>query len=162
MDIVNGPLLSTFLLRCAVRTGNGKLYYAAMQDAMKIFYLNKNPNYIKICSFELYMIRAAPPAVKDFIFRNLFQPNLNHNDQNTAEGLDYKLEEWNKVIKQFVPSNPTYDDWIKLCSFAPTLKKLSDNQAEDYKFEHLLEYSEPRAPDYNNLYFRTTFNEHNT
>ena len=58
------------------------------------------------------------------------------------------MEEWNKVIKQFVPSNPTYDDWIKLCSFAPTLKKLSENQAEDYKFKHLLEYSEPRAPDY--------------
>ena len=47
------------------------------------------------------MINIAPHAVQEFIFQNLFQRNKNHNNQNTAQGIDYKLEEYNKLFKEF-------------------------------------------------------------
>ena len=98
--------------------------------------------------FELAMIQSAPEEVKDFVFKNLFQRNQNHNNTNTAQGIDYKLEEYNKLFKSFeVSASPSIDDWTKIASAAPQFKRLLENQAVDYDLDHGL-YSEPGAPDY--------------
>ena len=99
--LVNGPLLSTFLLRVDVRCNNGLLYHGAMSDCLSLLYHNKNSNYIRMLQFELYFIRNAPESVRHFLHQNLFQRNHNHNNQNTIEGIDYKLEEFNKLFKNF-------------------------------------------------------------
>ena len=91
-SLVNGPLLSTFLLRTGVRCSNAELYYGAIQDCLSLLYHNKNSNYIKMLHFELAMVQSAPIEIKEFIYRNIFQRNQNHNGQNTAQGIDYKLE----------------------------------------------------------------------
>ena len=91
-SLVNGPLLSTFMLHTGVRCGNAQLYYGAIQDCLSLLYHNKNSNYIKMLHFELAMIQSAPKEGKDFIFKNLFQRNQNHNNTNTAQGIDYKLK----------------------------------------------------------------------
>ena len=63
--------------------------------------------------FELYLLNKAPKQVQLFIFNNLFLKNKNYNNQNTAQGIDYKLEEYNKLFKQFeASSSPSIDDWI--------------------------------------------------
>ena len=99
--------------------------------------------------FELYPINKAPELVKKFIHQNLFQRNQNHNDQDTAQGIDYKLEEYNKLFKQFeISTSPSIEEWTRVASIAPKLKKLMENQAKDYNFEYGL-YSEPGAPNYN-------------
>ena len=86
--------------------------------------------------FELYLIRNAPESVRHFIHQNLFQRNHNHNNQNTAEGIDYKLEEFNKLFKNFeVPTAPTFDKWIRIASVAPKFKKIMEQQAKDYDIE---------------------------
>jgi hypothetical protein len=41
ISIVNGPLLSTFMLRTGVRCSNGELYYGAIQDCLSLLYHNK-------------------------------------------------------------------------------------------------------------------------
>ena len=88
-SLVNGPLLSTFLLRTGVRCSNAELYYGAIQDCLSLLYHNKNSNYIKMLHFELAMVQSAPIEIKEFIHRNIFQRNQNHNGPNTAQGIDY-------------------------------------------------------------------------
>ena len=141
--LVNGPLLSTFMLRVGVRCGNGLLYYGAISDCMSLLYHNKNTNYIRMLNFELFMINNAPDLVKEFILKNLFQRNKNNNGQNTAQGIDYKLEEYNKLFKQFeVSTAPSIDDWTKIASVAPQFKKIIEHQSQDYSIDYGL-YSEP-------------------
>ena len=43
--IVNGPLLSTFMLRVGTRCSNAALYYGAMSECLSLLYHNKNSNY---------------------------------------------------------------------------------------------------------------------
>ena len=75
--------------------------------------------------FELFMIQNSPKEVREFIFNNLFKRNKNHNNQNTAQGIDYKLEEYNKLFKQFeVSSSLSIEEWTKIASAAPKLKEL--------------------------------------
>ena len=94
----------------------------------------------------LYII--APESVRKFIHQNVFQRNQNHNDQDTAQGIDYKLEEYNKLFKNFeISTSPSIEEWTRVASIAPKLKTLMENQARDYNFEYGL-YSEPGAPDY--------------
>ena len=79
--------------------------------------------------FELFMINNVPEPVKQFVMSNLFQRNQNHNNQDTGQGIDYKLEEYNKLFKHFeVSSSPSIEEWTKVASGI---------------------YSEPGAPDYN-------------
>ena len=56
---------------------------------------------MRMLHFELAMIQTAPTEVKDFVYKNLFQRNQNHNNQKTGQGIDYKLEEYNKLFKNF-------------------------------------------------------------
>ena len=94
------------------------------------------------------MIQTAPTEVKDFVYKNLLQLNQNHNNQNTGHGIDYKLEEYNKLFKNFeVSLSPSIDDWTKIASAAPHFKKILENQSADYNLDYGL-YSEPGAPDY--------------
>ena len=147
-SLVNGPMLSTFMLRVGTRCSNGHLYYGAMSDCLSLLFHNKSSNYIRMLNFELYMVNNAPDVVKEFIFENLFQRNKNHNNQNTAQGIDYKLEEYNKLFKQFeVSSSPSIDDWTKIASAAPHFKKIIENQSNYYNIDYGF-YSEPGAPDY--------------
>ena len=99
--------------------------------------------------FELYLIQNAPEPVKQFILQHLFQRNQNHNNQNTAQGIDYKLEEYNKLFKQFeVSTAPSIEEWTKIASAAPQFKQIIEHQSRDYNIDYGL-YSEPGAPDYN-------------
>ena len=146
--LVNGPMLSTFLLRVGVRCNNGLLYYGAMSDCLSLLFHNKSSNYIRMLNFELHMINNAPDAVHEFILQNLFQRNKNHNNQNTAQGIDYKLEEFNKLFKEFeVSTAPSIEEWTKIASLAPQFKKIIENQSNDYSIDYGL-YSEPGAPNY--------------
>ena len=147
-SLVNGPLLSTFLLRAGVRCNNGPLYHGAMSDCLSVLYHNKHTNYIRMLQFELYLINHAPESIREFVHLNLFQRNRNHNNQNTAQGIDYKLEEYNKLFKQFESSSaPSIEEWTKIASVAPKLKTLMENQSKDYGIYYGF-YSEPGAPEY--------------
>ena len=124
------------------------VYDAQMANYTMVLYHNKNSNYIKMLHFELYMINKAPETVQLFIFNNLFQRNKNHNNQNTAQGIDYKLEEYNKLFKtfEFSPA-PSIDDWIRVASSANQFQCMLQNQSNDYELGYGI-YSEPGAPDY--------------
>ena len=99
-------------------------------------------------NFELYLLNKAPKQVQLFIFNNLFFKNKNHYNQNTAQGIDYKLEEYNKLFKQFeASSSPSIDDWIQIASAADKFKDILQSQSSDYNLDYGL-YSEPGAPDY--------------
>ena len=141
-------MLSTFMLRVGIRCSNAKLYYGAMEVCMSLLYRNKNNNYIRMLNFELSMINKAPKQVKSFIFVNIFQRNKNHKNQNTAQEIDYKLEECNTFSKQnYVSVNPSIDDWTRIASATPKFKYIVEHQSEDYNLD-LGIFSEPGAPDY--------------
>ena len=71
-EIVDGPLMSLFLMRAGMpacmRTGNGQLYYSGLEYASLFTFANGHKNYQLITTFELYLIRIAPPEVQNFIF----------------------------------------------------------------------------------------------
>jgi hypothetical protein len=116
------------MIRTGVRCSNGELYYGAIQDCLSLLYHNKNSNYIRMLHLELAMIQTAPTEVKDFFYKNLFQRNQNHDNKNTGQGIDYKLEEYNKLFKNFeVSVSPSIDDWTKIASAAPQFKKILEN-----------------------------------
>ena len=124
------------------------LYYGAMSDCLSLLYHAKHSNYIRMLHFELFMIQSAPEPVKNFVMKNLFQRNHNHNNQNTAQGIDYKLEEYNKLFKNFeVSTAPTIEEWTKIASAAPQFKEIIEHQAKDYGLNIGI-FSEPGAPDY--------------
>ena len=147
-QLVNGPLLSVFFLRCGVRCANGPLYYAAYERCSLWTFLNKNSNYQIISSFELYLIEVAPKEVKDFIYRMIFHRNKKTASwDSSSEGLDYRMEERNKVIKQTLQNdNPTMDDWKRAASNVENMETILDNSRKDYKYN--VEASDAYAPKY--------------
>lgn len=145
---VNGPLLATLFLRCAVRTCNAEMYYAALDKSSLVCFLNNNINYESITTFELYLIRVAPKKVKDFIFRTIFHRIHKHTSSDcSAEGLDYRLEEINKKFKNnLFTDDPTYTDWIKAMSNASKMDDMINKANQDYGIRS--DAQEPNAPDY--------------
>ena len=63
-----------------------------------------------------------------------FQEKKKHCDSDScAEGLDYRLEEENKKYKQYLHVlNPTYADWLNVCSNTVQLDKMAEAMATDY------------------------------
>jgi hypothetical protein len=62
------------------------------------------------------LIQNAPEPVKQITLQHLFQRNQNHNNQNTAQGFHYKLEEYSKFE---VSTAPSLEEWAKIASAAP-------------------------------------------
>ena len=65
-----------------MRTGNGQLYYSGMEFAS---FANGHVNYQLITTFELYLIKVAPPEVREFIFKFLFWENKKQKNQVYVE-----------------------------------------------------------------------------
>ena len=117
-EILDGPLMSLFLMRAGMRTSNGRLYYSGLEYASLFTFPNGHKNYQLITTFELYLLKVAPPEVRDFIFTFLFYENRTHKDSDSCgEGLDYRLEEYNKKFKLYLHFLfPNFDYWITVCS----------------------------------------------
>ena len=147
-QLVNGPLLSVYFLRCGVRCSNGPLYYAAYERCSLWTFLNRNSNYQIISSFELYLIKVAPKEVKEFIYRMIFHRIKKHQTWDcSSEGLDYRMEEKNKLDKQTLQSdNPTIDDWKRAASNVKNMEVILENSRNDYRYNS--EANDPYAPQY--------------
>ena len=78
-----------------------------------------------------------------------FQEKKKHCDSDScAEGLDYRLEEENKNYKQYLHVlNPTYADWVKVCSNTVQLDKMAVAMAQDYGKDK--DAGPPSGTDYN-------------
>ena len=147
-QLVNGPLLSVYFPRCGVRCANAALYYAAYEKCSLWSFLNKNTNYQIISCFELYVIQVAPKKVNEFIYSMIFHRIKKHKSWDcSSEGLDYRMEEKNKVIKQALQSeNPTMEDWCRAASNVENMETILQNSRNDYSY--MTENSEPYAPKY--------------
>ena len=112
-SLVNGPLLSVFFLRSAVRCNNPALYYAAYEKLSLLTFLNNNVNYQCISCFKLYLIKMATKEVKQFIYQTMFHQEKTHQSWDcSCERLDYRLEERNRRFKMnLYTDNPSISDW---------------------------------------------------
>ena len=90
----------------------------------------------------------APDEVREFILKNIIWEKKTHSDSDCcAEGLDYRLEEENKKYKQYLHVlNPTYADWVKVCSNTVQLDKMAVAMAQDYSKEK--DAGPPSGTDY--------------
>ena len=93
-------------------------------------FANGHVNYQLITTFELYLIKVAPPEVREFIFKFLFWENKKQKESSLCgEGLDYRLEEYNKKFKVYLHVLfPTFEDWVTVCSNTPVLDKMDGAQ----------------------------------
>ena len=150
LPIVNGPLLSAFFFRCGIRCTNPELYYSAYQRASLITFINNNQNYQVISSFELYLIKCAPPEIKDFMYRILFQRIKKHQSWDScSEDLDYRLEEKNRYFKQNLhTSDPTMDDWRISMSNTQRIENMRTNASPDYEQKILYCRTQLRNSEY--------------
>ena len=82
-----------------------------------------------------------PP--EEFVYEN-----RKHKDSDSCgEGLDYRLEEYNKKFKLYLHCLfPNFDDWVTVCSNTIELEKMNLGHKIDYGT--LRDKSEVTAPDY--------------
>ena len=65
----------------------------------------------------------------------------------SSEGLDYRMEEKNKLNKQTLQSdNPTIDDWKRVASNVENMEVILENSRNDYRYNS--EANDPYAPQY--------------
>ena len=78
---------------------------------------------------------------------NVSEIKITASWDSSSEGLDYRMEERNKVIKQTLQNdNPTMDDWKRAASNVENMETILDNSRKDYKYN--VEASDAYAPKY--------------
>ena len=90
----------------------------------------------------------APPEIKELLLSIVSHEIKTHNQSDSsAEGYDYRLEELNKLFKQFLCCDfPTFSDWLTTCDNGRHWKKLLENIKKDYGLSN--SDLETYAPDY--------------
>ena len=133
--LVNGPLLTAFLLRAGIRCGNGELYYSAYEYVSLLTFINNNTNYQLLYLFEHYTLAVAPDIIKKFILENVSHQVKTHGDcDTTGEGYDYRMEEANKAFKENLHTKePTIEDRSLVCSNTNIQKTMKERQLQDYQ-----------------------------
>ena len=133
--MVNGPLLTAFLLTAGMRCGNGELYYSAYEYVSLLTFINNNTNYQLLYLFEHYTLAVAPDIIKKFILENVSHQVKTHGDcDTTGEGYDYRIKEANKAFKENLHTKePTIEDWSLVCSNTNIQKTMKERQLQDYQ-----------------------------
>ena len=67
--LVNGPLLTAFLLRAGIRCGNGDLYYSDYEYVSLLTFIINKSNYQLLSLFEQYTLVVAPDIIKNSFWK---------------------------------------------------------------------------------------------
>lgn len=113
------PLL---IFRSGIRSCNFTASIMAREVAVNIFYIQKHPRYQKINTLDLAELQNTPKDLREVVYRE----SLKIPSSDSGQGVDFLLEQRNKVMKNFVICSgvPTIDQWIRASSSLPTLEKV--------------------------------------
>jgi hypothetical protein len=113
-----------FMFRAGVRSGYLPFISAARGKFAKIWSARNHPLYRELEVADSLLLQRMPPEVRDFV-TNSMSMNLK-GIPYTAQGADFRLEEINKKVQQWLPKNPKPKDWQMVCSNFEMMTKIRD------------------------------------
>ena len=124
-DLVLEILNSIFMYRAGVRSGNQRFMEAGRAKFSKIWSARSHPLYRELEMADSVMKMRAPAEVSELLSQ-LSSLNMS-GEPYTGEGGDFRLEEVNKQVQQWLPKSPTAADWVSVCRSHDGLNTLRDS-----------------------------------
>ena len=113
-DAVFELLDAIFAYRVGVRCGNTQFMEAGRAKFAKVWSGRVHPLYRELEMADTLNLLRMPVTVKKLVEKTM---SLNTSGRPyTGEGGDFRLEEVNKVIQQWLPKVPSGKDWEMICS----------------------------------------------
>ena len=123
-DMVLELLDAVFMYRVGNRCANTKFMEAGRAKFAKVWTGRFHPLYRELEMGDTIALSRMPPAV-----RKLYEQSWSLNTSSrpyTGEGGDFRLEEVNRVIQQWLPKVPSGKDWQKVCANHDDLVRLRE------------------------------------
>lgn len=131
-DFVFNILHPLFLFRAGIRQCNDDVSYAALYYASSLFYGFNHPKYREIIAKDIMFGICCPQAGSPVARRLGFRMSKSEYGQ----GLDFQLEERNKLQKNWVFSHgpPTVQQWIRASSSLSFFESIADAVKENVQW----------------------------
>ena len=113
-----------FGYRAGLRSGHAALVEAARGSFAKLWSGQYHPMYRQLDAYDAITTLCMPQKLRDTM-----KSACSFNTSGipfTGEGGDFKLEELNKAVQQWIPSRPKPEDWRMACSNYSHLTKLRE------------------------------------
>ena len=121
-DIVIQIFSAIFMYRKGIRDNNPSFVMAGRAVFAKLWSARNHPLYRELEMSDSISFARMPQQVRDFVCKTW---SINTSGiPGTGEGPDFKLEEKNKVIQNWVPSVPYGPDWVRACANEASLSEL--------------------------------------
>ena len=128
-DIVFELLDAVFMYRTGLRTGIIKLAMAGRAKFSKVWCARAHSLYRELDAHDMILRERMPPCVQTLVDESM---SLNLSGKPyTGEGPDFRLEEINKRVQQFMPLIPTDDAWKRVCANYDSLLEIRENMFSD-------------------------------
>ena len=122
VDLVMDIISSIFMYRQGVRENIPSFVFAGRAIFAKIWSARNHPLYRELEMSDSVAFARMPPNMRDFVTKTW---SINTSGvKGTGEGPDFKLEEKNKVIQNWIPSVPYGPDWERACANEGSLSNL--------------------------------------
>ena len=120
-DIMFELLDSIFMYRAGQRCTDAHMMIAARAKFAKLWCGRIHPLYRELEMSDSLQFMRMPKEVQVLVMESM---SLNLSGRpNTGEGADFRLEEVNRQVQQWLPGNPTLKDWHTACSNYDELKE---------------------------------------
>ena len=117
-----------FMYRAGVRLHINKFIEAGRAKFAKLWCGRNHPLYRELEMTDILMTTRMPPEIRDLV---LDTDSLNLSGvKGTGEGADFRLEEVNKRVQQWLPNVPAAKDWKIACCNFDNLEKFRDTVFE--------------------------------
>ena len=105
---------SVFLYRAGVRCGDIKFMESGRAKFSKVWSARNHPLYRELEMADSLALARMPKEILQFVQKTM---SLNTSGTPyTGEGADFRLEEVNRVIQQWLPKVPSGKDWQMVCN----------------------------------------------
>ena len=112
-DFVFEILDAVFLYRAGVRCAIPDFIEAGRAKFAKVWSGRNHPLYRELEMSDSLHLARMPPELREFV-TSTASINLTGRE-NTGEGVDFRLEEVNRLVQQWLPNIPSTDDWKTAC-----------------------------------------------
>jgi len=128
-DMLFEVLDSIFMYRTGLRTGLIDLAMAGRAKFSKIWCARSHRLYRELDGHDMIMREAMLPELRKLVDESM---SLNMSGAvYTGEGPDFRLEEINKKVQQFMPLTPTDAAWGRVCANYDSLVEIRTNMLAD-------------------------------
>ena len=123
-DLIFEFLDAIFMYRAGQRSLHPDMMTAARAKFAKLWCGRVHPLYRELEMSDTLSHIRMDDAVRDLVKESM-SLNLT-GKENTGEGADFRLEEVNRHVQQWLPANPALNDWVTACSNYDKLREFKN------------------------------------